>query len=405
MTGRTKLASGLVLGAVLAVSTVAQATTRIVAVGDVHGSFDGLVTILKAAELVDHELRWAGDDATLVQLGDLLDRGIALREVMDLLMRLQEEAPAQGGEVRVILGNHETMNLLGITRDVNRDAYAEFADSKSDERRRQAFAAYTEFWQRRAAELGLDPTISAEAEQQWMELHPLGFFEYVEAIGPRGRYGAWLRKQPAAVVVGDTLFIHGGYGPFLQGVSVAQINSKVAEEIAAFDEMRAFMVAEGLALPWYSSQEMTREAQREVDAVAALDPDTVPKARLERVARLLINWSDWYLNHPDGPFWFRGTARWNEDAGIPVMSRLLDGLGVTRQVVGHTPQASQRIQARFDNRVFLIDTGMLKSVYGGVPSALEITGDTVVAIYPTERQVLVEGLGDPPPSPSPTHLR
>jgi len=290
------------------------------------------------------------------------------------------------------------MNLLGITRDVNRDAYGEFVDQGSQARRQQAFAAYTAFWRRRAAELGLDATISAEAEEQWMEIHPLGFFEYVEAFGPNGRYGAWLRERPAAVVVDNTLFIHGGYGPFLTGVSVAEINSKVSAEIVAFDEMRAWMVAEGLALPWHSSQEMTREAQREVDAVATTDPATVSTDRQERVDRLLIQWSDWYLNHPEGPFWFRGTARWNEDAGTPIIADLLDNLGVVRQVVGHTPQASQRIQPRFDDRVFLIDTGMLQAVYGGTPSALEITGETVVAIYPGERQILVDG--DIPPAPT-----
>jgi hypothetical protein len=59
--------------------------------------------------------------------------------------------------------------------------------------------------------------------------------------------------------------------------------------------------------------------------------------------------------------------------------------------VGHTPQTAGRIQARFDNRVFLIDTGMLTSVYKGRPSALEIVGDTVAAVYPGERHVLVGG--------------
>ncbi len=238
MRTRVFLAAAIVFVAAVTLSATGSTQGRAVAVGDVHGSIDGLVTILQAAELVDDDLRWAGGDATLVQLGDLLDRGIHLQEVFDLLMRLQREAPASGGRVYVLLGNHETMNLLGITRDVNRDAYAEFVDSDSEERREQAFAAYTEFWQRRAAELGLDPTISVEAREQWIAIHPLGFFEYVEAFGPNGRYGAWLRKRPTAVVVGETLFIHGGYGPFLQGVSVAQINSKVAEEIAAFDEIR-----------------------------------------------------------------------------------------------------------------------------------------------------------------------
>ncbi len=366
-------------------------TGRTVAIGDVHGAINSLSTILRAAELVDDDLRWTGGDATLVQLGDLLDRGVHLREVFDLLMRLQEEAPESGGRVHVLLGNHETMNLLGITRDVNRDAFAEFVDANSENRRNQAWTSYTSFWQRRAADLGMDATISDEAKEQWMEIHPLGFFEYAEAFGPHGRYGAWLRQRPAAVVVAATLFIHGGYGPLLQGVSVEEINSKVAAEIATFDEMRAWMVSEGLALPWHSSQDLTREAQREVDAVAALKPSDLPPERLERVDRLLIQWADWYLNHPEGPFWFRGTARWQEEAGTATMAALLDGLGVVRQVVGHTPQSSQRIQSRFDNRVFLIDTGMLEAVYGGIPSALEITGSTVVAIYPGERQILVTG--------------
>ncbi len=116
----------------------------------------------------------------------------------------------------------------------------------------------------------------------------------------------------------------------------------------------------------------------------------------------MISWSDWYLNSPEGPFWFRGTARWNEDQGTPIMAYLLDGLGVARQVVGHTPQASKRIRPRFENRVFLIDTGMLETVYGGIPSALEITGDTVVAIYPGDRQILVDGNVCSPPLSSPT---
>ena len=60
----------------------------------------------------------------------------------------------------------------------------------------------------------------------------------------------------------------------------------------------------------------------------------------------------------------------------------MDGLGVARLVVGHTPQEDGRIHARFGGRVFLIDTGMLASVYDGRPSALEIADGRVNAIYP-----------------------
>ena len=52
-----------------------------------------------------------------------------------------------------------------------------------------------------------------------------------------------------------------------------------------------------------------------------------------------------------------------------------------RIAVGHTPSMDSRIAARFGGRVFLIDTGMLASVYKGRPSALEIKGEAVNAIY------------------------
>ena len=63
----------------------------------------------------------------LVSLGDLLDRGDDSRKVMDLLMRLQVEAAAAGGQVHVVVGNHEAMNVLGDLRYVSRGDYAAYA--------------------------------------------------------------------------------------------------------------------------------------------------------------------------------------------------------------------------------------------------------------------------------------
>ncbi len=361
---------------------------RVVAVGDVHGSFDGLTTILREADLIDQDNRWIGGTATLVQIGDLLDRGVLLQEVMDLLITLQDEADHVGGQVIVVLGNHETMNLLGITRDVNRDAFEAFADDRSEQRRKDGWSAYKSFWKKRMPEIGHEPAFSKESKDQWMVMHPPGFFEYVDAIGPDGRYGSWLRARPAAAIVGDTLFIHGGYGPFLEGKSVEEINSQVANELATFDRTRSWMVAEGLALPWYSIQELTREAQRELSWIAGQNPTAVSAGRLQRAKKLELQWNSWYLNHPEGPFWYREAAKWTDDEHGALVEALLNGLGVVRQVVGHTPQRTARIQARVGGRVFLIDTGMLSTVYGGRPSALEIVGDTITAIYPGEREVL-----------------
>ena len=55
-------------------------STRVIAVGDVHGDVGVLVRTLLMAGLVDAQLQWSGGDATLVQLGDVLDRGDSERD-------------------------------------------------------------------------------------------------------------------------------------------------------------------------------------------------------------------------------------------------------------------------------------------------------------------------------------
>jgi len=62
-------------------------------------------------------------------------------------------------------------------------------------------------------QLEVPPVYQPEAKDAWMAAHPPGAIEYVEAIGPKERYGKWLRSRPAAVRVGDTVFVHGwAYG-------------------------------------------------------------------------------------------------------------------------------------------------------------------------------------------------
>src|SRR5438105_2091485 len=72
---------------------------RIVAIGDVHGAFDRFVELLRTTGLVDARLRWIGGRTHLVQLGDVVDRGADSRKVLDLLRRLEEDAPRAGGAV------------------------------------------------------------------------------------------------------------------------------------------------------------------------------------------------------------------------------------------------------------------------------------------------------------------
>jgi len=89
---------------------------RLVAIADVHGDYDRLVEALVKTRLIDDRQRWAAGRSTLVQTGDLIDRGEQDKEVLDFFMRLQDEAKAAGGRVVNLFGNHELMVAEGDLR-------------------------------------------------------------------------------------------------------------------------------------------------------------------------------------------------------------------------------------------------------------------------------------------------
>src|ERR1700719_227845 len=119
-----------------------NAPESLVAIGDVHGDFDDFVGILQRIGLTDKQNHWAGGKTTFVQTGDLLDRGPKPREVMDLMMALEKEAPQAGGRVVGLLGNHEVMNIMGDLRYVTPANYASFADGNSEKRRKDVYVEY-----------------------------------------------------------------------------------------------------------------------------------------------------------------------------------------------------------------------------------------------------------------------
>jgi len=366
----------------------AKTSSRVVAVGDVHGDLEALVSILQKAEIIDDQRRWSGGNATLVQTGDILDRGAQDRQVMDLLMELEKEAPKGGGRVVVLLGNHEMMNIMGDLSYVAPAAYTSFVDGESEQRRQKAYQDYLQLIKQRGQALGNPTGITSEVEQQWMEEHPPGFVEYREALKPKGKYGSWLRNRPAIVQIADTLFLHGGIHPNLATLKVQEINQRIKEEIQAFDTYTQHMVQEKLILSFFTLNEIVSAAQKEVEWREAEAGKEGPQ--LTRLKEFL-NFGSWLSTHPDGPLWFRGFAHWSEEEGAQQLPQLLRAYGVKHFVVGHTPQLPVQIQMRFEGKIFLIDTGMLSSYYrGGGASALEIQDGKFTAIYLDSREELGE---------------
>ena len=387
----------------------AEDRPRVVAIGDIHGAYDEFTRLLQQVGLVDDRHRWSGGSAILVQTGDVPDRGAQVREVWDLLMTLERQADAADGQVVALLGNHETMNLMRNVRDVGPGAYASFADGESEDRRQEAYQAYAKLSRDRIAALGHAPP-NLQSEEEWMATHPLGFVEYLEAIGPEGRYGRWLRSKPVVARVGDAIFLHGGIDPDLAPTTLEDINEQARREIKTFDDFHRYLVDRKMVLPFFTFDESLAAAQLELAAwVERVEPVGPPapgrrppvlrsrdRDHINRLLNILNNVGTWSILNPNGPVWFRGFARWPPEEGRLKVMGLLDQYSVSHFVVGHTILSGMRITARFGARVFLIDTGMLSSHYqGGRASALEIEGDRITAVYLDERILLVDPASTP----------
>ena len=80
-------------------------------VGDIHGQFDKMTSVLRSAGLVDHYHCWTGGTETLWFIGDYFDRGPDGIAAIDLIRSLQTEAAAAGGHVGALIGNHDVLIL------------------------------------------------------------------------------------------------------------------------------------------------------------------------------------------------------------------------------------------------------------------------------------------------------
>jgi hypothetical protein len=314
-------------------------------VGDIHGAIEELVTVLQGTGLVDENLTWNGGPSHFVAVGDLLDRGDFGRQVMDLLMRLQEEAAAAGGAVHVLLGNHEVMNLTGDLRYVSEGDFAQFG---------------------------------SEAHQGL----PAGFLERRKALTPDGPYGRWLLALPVAIVIDDTLFVHGGISAMLDGLSLAEINASSGRDIRRF--------AEG----WHTLLEAGELADgSSFDAImaraSALNRRGVAD-ELRHAASAIIEAYDGLPFVPDGPLWYRGNARCHPYLETDVTAGILRQLGARRVAVGHTPTEERRITSRLQGRVLRLDTGMNAAAYQGRPAALIIENGEARAWYAGEGETDIE---------------
>jgi hypothetical protein len=328
-----------------------QTPERVVAVGDVHGALDPFVAILRAAGLIDNRNRWSGKKAVLVQTGDVLDRGPDSRKALDLLRKLEGEAQRAGGRVYALLGNHEVMRLVSDWRYVSQGETDAFKNAESVDLRDRAFTVFSTEAEKAAKAVG-KPFDPAAYREQFMKEVPLGSLEMRFAFDAKGEYGAWVRQRAAVARINGVLFLHGGISEAASAMGCEGINAAVRKDL--------------LSLP-------------------------VP---LEQVASL-------FSASETGPLWYRGLANESESTLAPALDMILARMNARAIVIGHTTVLPGKITPRLSGKVIQIDTGMVNGEFypGGVPSALELQGDKLTAIYLDRREPLASAL---PPAPAPS---
>lgn len=337
------LAAALLPGA--AVPAPAAAQTRIVAVGDLHGDHDAWRAIAAAAGVMDQQGHWSGGKTTLVQMGDIVDRGPQSLQIIQDLMRLQREAGRSGGRVIVLVGNHEAMMMTGDMRYVTPGELAAFTDRKSAQRRRQTYAANQAKIE--AAYRAKFPDMPAKAiRDAWMETMPPGMLEYQAAWAPDGNLGRWELQNPAVLRLGDTLFVHGGISAAYAAIPIPEINRRVTDALKARDSSPTSIINDPHGPLWYRGL-VTRSGSDETTVAPASANATAPALTIDQEIDLVLKSQE-----------------------------------VKRIVVAHTPSLSGIVSAT-GGRLWRVDSGNSRA-YGGSPSYLEIVGDRVTA-HPVQR--------------------
>jgi len=283
---------------------------RVVAVGDIHGDYEAFVAILQDHKLLDDHETWIGGNAHLVQLGDVMDRGGEARRIFVLIAKLEKEAAAAGGMVHFLPGNHEELNLAGVSLDY--EGYVpiqQFRDFLP--------TAYRDRHDRLTARMN-----KTDADAYWKALMKQtgAMTTYYGTF--RRTFGRWVAGHNVIVRINGVVFVHGGISAEDSRRSLESINATYrAEFLQAIEE------------------------------------------RLEAPE---------FLFQPSSPLWNRDLAEEGSSIIESDVKQILSNLRARAIVVGHTPTRVDGAE-RFGGLVWLIDSN-ISSVYEdfGVLSALEI---------------------------------
>ena len=154
---------------------------KMLVISDIEGNFEAFRKLLQASQVIDENFNWTFDKDHVVFVGDFVDRGKMVMEVLWLIYSLEEKAKAAGGYVHFILGNHEIMNMSNDLNYVN---------------------------------------------ERYIQHATLLNKHYMQLFGPDAEIGRWLASKNVIERVGNVLFTHGGISSYMNtiGVPLKELN-------------------------------------------------------------------------------------------------------------------------------------------------------------------------------------
>lgn len=173
----------------------------IIAISDIEGGYKSFRDFLIHSQVIDENLNWIFGKGHLVLVGDFVDRGWSVTQVLWFIYKLEQDASKQGGLVHFIIGNHELKNMQG------------------------------------------DYGVSAE---KYLAAANILGKNQVDLYRPNSFLGRWMSSKNAIERINGNLFAHGGIHP------------KVADLALSLDEINSIIRA-NYYLPYYPKSVKTNE--------------------------------------------------------------------------------------------------------------------------------------------------
>ncbi|MBA0574677.1 hypothetical protein Golob_001864 [Gossypium lobatum] len=315
-------------------------------VGDLHGDLDQARYALEMAGVLssDGQDLWTGEDAVLVQLGDVLDRGDDEIAILSLLRSLDIQAKAKGGAVFQVNGNHETMNVEGDFRYVESGAFDECADfleylNDYEYDWDEAFVRWcgvSRIWkdERKMSRNHWGPWNLVKISNYLLGQRQKGVIARSVLFRPGGPLACELARHAVALKVNDWIFCHGGLLPHHVAYGIEKMNKEVSQWMRGLIE---------------------EDTNRNMPFIATKGYDSVVWNRL--YSRDISDLAVYQINQINA-----------------ILQETLQALGAKAMVVGHTPQFSGA-NCEYNCSIWRIDVGMSSGVLNSRPEVLEIRDD------------------------------